>query len=628
MKKIMKFILGFVAAAFIIIVVLWGSFVYVSDYKITRVDTSASPDGTHELVLQAVGEADFPFGSASGRLILYEDKNRISKADFELLDDGGCIRGSIWKVTWYEDYVKVILSGDEQPDEQIILYFDGKKETKQLTDTIRPEQTDVADETEQINPESHRELSLVGVVDDYVSAEELSDFFASQDSLEKMVSFNQILNNQFEFYEIYNQPLQAKFYWDMDDGFLETYDGAPIKNQEIEIEGEKCFISTLNSIEVNLNAYQYFLDFIGEGRGFCESDFQYKRNEKIPVILGNDYKSYYFVGDCINLNYLGKDFEYEIIGFFEEGLNVKIENSEYNINKYLCVPYFEFDGNVTDESEKVFWLRHYQEKNYGYIKVDNINGLSEEEIIEFYGSEVQKIAEELEIKYNVLAIIYHISTEKDKSDSIENGNKDNAAETYEETDMYNHILEEYRDMVQNDFYIDLLGSDNYDSSFGEDIGSEIRTSKKAVFYAFYDIDGNGTKELLIAGGEDGIGVSNPAFSPCNYDIYGYDGTNVFHIFPEMEFGYRTDFSIYENGIIGVYYSYSAAESGVDFYRIGSDGFTPELVDFFSAVWHLEGEESVYTYFQKENEISEEEYKTKVQSYAVTLTEGLDWIEIY
>lgn len=38
MKRIMKIILGFVV--FIIIVVLWGSFVYVPDYKITNVDTS------------------------------------------------------------------------------------------------------------------------------------------------------------------------------------------------------------------------------------------------------------------------------------------------------------------------------------------------------------------------------------------------------------------------------------------------------------------------------------------------------------------------------------------------------------------------------------------------------------
>ncbi len=119
---------------FITIAVFWGSLVYVSDYKITKTDTSVSPDGTYELVLQAVGEADFPFGSASGRLVLYEGKSRISKADFELFDDGKSIHSSIWEVTWHEDSVEVILFGDEQFDEQIILYFDGKKEIKQLTD--------------------------------------------------------------------------------------------------------------------------------------------------------------------------------------------------------------------------------------------------------------------------------------------------------------------------------------------------------------------------------------------------------------------------------------------------------------------------------------------------------------
>ena len=130
----MKFVLGFVVVILIIMAVFWGSFVYVSNYKITKADTSVSPDGTYELVLQAVGEADFPFGSASGRLVLYEGKSRISKADFELFDDGGSIRSSIWAVTWHEDSVEVILSGEEQFDEQIILYFDGKKDRKQLTD--------------------------------------------------------------------------------------------------------------------------------------------------------------------------------------------------------------------------------------------------------------------------------------------------------------------------------------------------------------------------------------------------------------------------------------------------------------------------------------------------------------
>ena len=182
-----------------------------------------------------------------------------------------------------------------------------------------------------------------------------------------------------------------------------------------------------------------------------------------------------------------------------------------------------------------------------------------------------------------------------------------------------------RDRVQNDFYTNLRDSDAYESSFGKDIGLEIRTHKQNIYYTFYDIDGNGTMELIIAGGENG--VSNPTFSPWNYDLYGYDGTNVVHIFPEMEFGYRTNFSLYENGVIEVFYSSSAAESGVDFYRIGTNGFTPELIDSFSTVAYLEEDEPGFIYSQNGNEITEEEYNTNIQNYEIPLTTVLDWIQI-
>ena len=194
----------------------------------------------------------------------------------------------------------------------------------------------------------------------------------------------------------------------------------------------------------------------------------------------------------------------------------------------------------------------------------------------------------------------------------------------ENMNIYHDVLTQYSDMVQNDFYVNLRDLDTYESSFGEDIGFEIRTHKQDIYYTFYDIDGNGTMELIIAGGENA--VSNPTFSPWNYDLYGYDGTNVVHIFPEMEFGYRTNFSLYDNGVIEVFYSSSAAESSVDFYRISTDGFTPELMDSFTAVGHLEGEEPVFTYSQNGNEITEEEYNANIQSYKIALTE-LDWIQI-
>lgn len=134
MKRFLKIMLFIMGSLLLVIVVFWFCISYMANYKKTTCDTSVSPDGTYELTLQAIGEPDWPFGSASGRLVLMEGKDKISQTDFELHNDGGSITSSCWKVTWYEDYVEVILSGEEQFDEQVILYFNGTKEIQQLTD--------------------------------------------------------------------------------------------------------------------------------------------------------------------------------------------------------------------------------------------------------------------------------------------------------------------------------------------------------------------------------------------------------------------------------------------------------------------------------------------------------------
>ena len=140
MKKYFKVIICFIGLVCAMILILGISFSYITNYKKITIDTSNSPDRKYELTLQAVGEPDWPFGSASGRLVLMESKDKISQTDFELDNDGGSITSSCWKVTWYEDYVEVILSGEEQFDEQVILYFDGTVDMKQLPNTEVAEQ--------------------------------------------------------------------------------------------------------------------------------------------------------------------------------------------------------------------------------------------------------------------------------------------------------------------------------------------------------------------------------------------------------------------------------------------------------------------------------------------------------
>ena len=187
---------------------------------------------------------------------------------------------------------------------------------------------------------------------------------------------------------------------------------------------------------------------------------------------------------------------------------------------------------------------------------------------------------------------------------------------------YGDIIAEYRDMVQNNFYQDLLEKEDllaYENSFGKDIGSEIRHAQK-VYYALYDIDGNGTQELIIGGGED-------ASNPWNYDLYTYDGSKAVHVFPDFEFGYRTNFSLYENGIIEVFYSGSAAESGNDFYRMNAAGTGAEIVENFSIIGSLDGDTTVITYYQGKNVITEDEYNQKIQEYEVALQIPFSWTEI-
>ncbi|MDE6846934.1 MAG: hypothetical protein K2J99_14390 [Lachnospiraceae bacterium] len=163
MKKAFRIILSIIATIIIIAVMFWVSFVYRTEYKITTITTLTSPDGAHELILQAVGEAAWPFGPADGRLILMENQKEVSKRDFTIYDDGGSVREDIWTVMWYADYVEVILSGDEQYDEQIFLYYDGRKETNYMVDTGEG----VGDEKQDITQGSDTQEELQQLYDKY-----------------------------------------------------------------------------------------------------------------------------------------------------------------------------------------------------------------------------------------------------------------------------------------------------------------------------------------------------------------------------------------------------------------------------------------------------------------------------
>ena len=129
-------ILGIAAVINIMIVVLAGSFTYTTKYKIHEVADSISQDGKYVLLFQQVGDPDWPFGHTHARLVLKDESGTITKYHFDVANDGANVHSDSWQVTWKENCVEVVISGEEQNDNQYILCFNGKTDSNQLTKYI------------------------------------------------------------------------------------------------------------------------------------------------------------------------------------------------------------------------------------------------------------------------------------------------------------------------------------------------------------------------------------------------------------------------------------------------------------------------------------------------------------
>ena len=139
-------------------------------------------------------------------------------------------------------------------------------------------------------------------------------------------------------------------------------------------------------------------------------------------------------------------------------------------------------------------------------------------------------------EYDPTATVTDSSTDGDETAENQADSVAGAATSYEQ------VIDEYRDMVQNHFYMDLQAKDR-------------------------------------------------------------DG-NIVHVFDNYEFGYRTNFDLCSGGLIEVTSSVSAAEYDVVFYRIGTDGASPVVEDVFRYVGTQTGNDTVsFQYTENGKEIT-------------------------
>ena len=144
-KKIIKWGCGVAAVILAALLLLIGSFIYVARYRITDIDAATSPDGTYEIVFQAVGEPDWPFGYSHARIVLKRNGETVTKYKFDVANDGGVLHPENWSVRWEESCVKVMISGEEQPDAFYTYDFDGTVRHESLAVMFDEPTTDFSD---------------------------------------------------------------------------------------------------------------------------------------------------------------------------------------------------------------------------------------------------------------------------------------------------------------------------------------------------------------------------------------------------------------------------------------------------------------------------------------------------
>ena len=119
-----KLLLGMNTIILLALLLLIGSYVYVTKYKITDIDASVSPDGKYEVLFQSVGDPDWPFGHSHARITLKQDDKTIEQFKFAVANDGGVLHPENWHVSWDDTCVIITISGEEQDDALYTLYYD------------------------------------------------------------------------------------------------------------------------------------------------------------------------------------------------------------------------------------------------------------------------------------------------------------------------------------------------------------------------------------------------------------------------------------------------------------------------------------------------------------------------
>ncbi|MDO4720889.1 MAG: hypothetical protein Q4A78_09525 [Peptostreptococcaceae bacterium] len=209
---------------------------------------------------------------------------------------------------------------------------------------------------------------------------EPSEIFSRKEFVDNQKELNVKLKKEYDYIEFFMQPLYYVGKYTMGDQFAISRKNL---NQKIKSnEGDFKLITDLRSIQLDFKLFQRHIKKIDSGRKFKQDDFIVKKdNDTVYVILGNNYKKLYLLGDQFDLFFHGKKMKFHIVGFFEKGDYIPFDGKRYCLDNYIVMPFYDALYSPIDEEEKIYQSIYYSQKNAGYIRATqhkNVEQLQED----------------------------------------------------------------------------------------------------------------------------------------------------------------------------------------------------------------------------------------------------------
>ncbi|MGP4073304.1 hypothetical protein ACTWQB_12205 [Piscibacillus sp. B03] len=105
--------------------------------------------------------------------------------------------------------------------------------------------------------------------------------------------------------------------------------------QEVDFGGVK--FNLIKGAQLDEKTFSLNNIELSQGRMFNKKEYYW--SETIPVILGNDYKEIYSIGDNFKLHYLFQNYDAEVIGFLKSNQTaMTTAEPSVNLNRYIVMP--------------------------------------------------------------------------------------------------------------------------------------------------------------------------------------------------------------------------------------------------------------------------------------------------